>query len=144
VRISIGFPELGPLTIALNPNTIRYLGTDERSILHVVLRAQQAFRNPKAKIPHGVTLFDKPALKVLSDEIRDDVQLLIPGEKPTWKKLLPKMPQLLMYCPLSNDWNQNILTHYNPEFFSNHLHRDLAILELIQVLDSAEIGLQKD
>lgn len=144
VRITIGFKQLGPLTMTLDPNTIRYLGTDERSILHVILRGQEAFRKPKAKIPHGVTLSDKLALEVLSNELHDGVKLLVPGESSTWQKSITTVDKLVMYCPLSEDWEQEDLASYKPDYYSNHLHRDLAILEVVHAIDSAEIGLQKD
>lgn len=144
VRISIGFTQLGPLTMTLDPNTIRYLGTDERSILQVILRGQEAFRKPRTKIPYGVTLSDKLALEVLSNETSNGVMLLVPGESSTWQKLVTSVDKLVMYCPLSEEWEQEELIPYNPDFYSKHLHRDLAILEVIYAIDSAEIGLQKD
>ena len=144
VRISIGFTQLGPLTMTLDPNTIRYLGTDERSILHVILRGQEAFRKPRTKIPHGVTLSDKLALEVLSNETRDGVKLLAPGDTSTWQKLVTSVDKLVMYCPLSKEWKQEDFAPYKPDFYSKHLHRDLAILEVVHAIDSAEIGLQKD
>ena len=144
VRISIGFSQLGPLTMTLNPNTIRYMGTDERSILHVILRGQEAFRKPRTKIPYGVTLLDKIALEVLSDETRDGGKLLVPGENATWQKIVKTVDKLVMYCPLSNEWEQEDFAPYNPAFYSKHLHRDLAILQVVHAIDLAEIGLQKD
>ncbi len=144
VRISISFAHLGPLTITLDPNTIRYLGTDERTILHVILRGQEAFRKPRTKIPHGVTISDKLALEVLSNETHDEVKLLAPGATPTWQKFVTSIDKLVMYCPLSKEWQQEDLTPYNPAFYSNQLDRDLAILEVLHTIDSAELGLQKD
>ena len=130
--------------MTLNPNTIRYLGTDERSILHVILRGQEAFRKPRTKIPYGVALSDKLALEVLSNEICDEVKLLAPGESSTWQNLVTSVDKLVMYCPLTKEWKQEDLVPYNPDFYSKHLHRDLAILDVVHAVDSAEIGLQKD
>jgi len=144
VRISIGFAQLGPLTVTLNPNTIRYLGTDERSILHVILRGQEAFRKPRTKIPYGVTLSGRLSLEVLSDETRDGAKLLVPGENPTWQKFVTSVDKLVMYCPLSIEWEREAVTPYTPDFYSNQLHRDVAILEVVHALDSAEIRMQKD
>lgn len=144
VHISIGFTQLGPLNVTLDPNTIRYLGTDERSILHVILRGQEAFRKPRTKIPYGVTLSDKLALEVLSDETHDGAKLLVPGENPTWQKFVTSVDKLVMYCPLFKEWEQEAVTPHKPDFYSTHLHRDVAILEVVHALDSAEIRMQKD
>ncbi|MFW9984070.1 MAG: hypothetical protein ACFFCB_04995, partial [Candidatus Odinarchaeota archaeon] len=67
-----------------------------------------------------------------------------PGDCSTLEKFVTSVDKLVMYCPLSKEWEKEDVASYNPDFYSEHLHRDLAILEVVHAIDSAEIGLQKD
>lgn len=144
VRITIGFGFLGPLAMTLDPSTIRYLGTDERSILHIILRAQNAYRTPQTKVPYGVTLSDKPALEILTEKCLEDTILLIPGENHTWQETLAKTNRFIMYCPLFEEWNQEAIMKLNPVYYRDESRRDLAILKVVHLLDSIELAMQKD
>ena len=136
VRITIGFDHLGPLSVSLDPTTIRYMGTDERSILHIILRAQETRRRKKANIPYGVTLVEEPVSERIVDILGQDVLLLMPGEEATWKEGIPEFSRFAMYCPLFeeekvNGFSPTHLTHYNRQ-----IPRDVAILEVVHTLDS--------
>jgi hypothetical protein len=144
VLITISFDNLGPLTMTLDPTTIRYLGTDERSILHIILRAQKAHQDQKTKVPHGVTLSNKSIHEILSENIPSDALLLIPGKNSTWEDALAKTSQVAMYCPLSTEWANEELIIHKPEIYQDELQRDLAILKVVQALDTVDLVMQKD
>jgi len=136
VRITIGFNELDSLSLTLDPTTIRYLGTDERSILQVLLRAQESRRHKKAKVPYGVSISEVPMLEELRTNVNEETLLLIPHEKATWKKKLGESTKLAMYCPLFQPRIQNNLQASLMAFYQDQIPRDVAILELVHALDN--------
>ncbi len=144
VRITIGFPNLESLVFTLDPTTIRYLGADERSILHIILRTQQSRRRAKTKIPYGVTISDTTLRNVLSKETTNDTLLLIPGKEPTWQPNLVKASKIAMYCPLYVSNSPDVASATNKALYQRNLPRDIAILQVVHALDSQEIVLQKD
>lgn len=144
IRITLSFDHLGPLTMTLDPTTIRYLGTDERSILHIIMRAQKAHQEPKTKVPHGVTLSNSSMHELFSKIVPEYATLLIPGKNSTWRDTLSKTSQMVMYCPLFTEWSNEVFLKHRPEFYRDDFHRDLAILEVVQALDALDFVMQKD
>jgi hypothetical protein len=135
VRIIIGFPKLEPYSLTLNPTTIRYMGTDERSILHIILRAQEARRRSKVKVPYGVTIHEKPMRDTLETSLNQDVLFLIPSPTPSWQGMLSEFAQLAMYCPLYSNGDQIELNFSTIAQYNDFLPRDIAILEIVHTLD---------
>ncbi|MFX0170050.1 MAG: hypothetical protein ACFE89_11950 [Candidatus Hodarchaeota archaeon] len=144
VRIHIGFDYLGPQTLTLDPTTIRFLGTDERSILYIILRGQRAKWDRKTKVPHGVTLSDVAIQDLLQSLLTEEPLFLIPGTQSTWKEQLAPGQAVVMYCPLFNNWDQGWSNAHSPKTFRRHARCDLSILEVVHTLDSTRIGMQKD
>jgi hypothetical protein len=137
VRITIGFDQLGPFSLTLNPTTIRYLGTDERSILHTILHSQNAAKGRQTKIPYGVSINADPVRENLSETLKQDFLLLIPNEIPTWKERISEFSKVAMYCPLVQTWNKlEFPTSPNAQYCSQY-PRDVAILEVVHALDSS-------
>ena len=135
VRIYIGFHYQEPYTLQLDPTTIRYMGTDERSILHIILRAQEAHRKTNSKIPHGVSFKEQSVRDVLMKHLNQEKLLLIPNTQSTWKKVFEQYPEILMFCPLIDPWEMGNLTAKNISHYSHLLPRDVAILEVVHALD---------
>lgn len=144
VRITISFDALGPFALTLDSTTLRYMGTDERSILHIILRGQQAYQSSKPKIPHGITLADKSVKEILETLMNQNAVLLIPGEQATWQNSISKAKMVVMYCPLSHHWNQELMTAFTPQYYWNRLQPDLAILEVVHTMDYLNEAVQKD
>ncbi len=136
VRIIIGFHQPDTFTLTLNPTTIRYLGTDERSILHIILRSQEARAHTNTKIPFGVTISEESIRDRLADGLNQDTLLLIPNKIPTWKERLFEFSKLAIYCPLYEDWEKNDLIAVNIAKYQKQIPRDVAILEVIHTLDT--------
>ena len=135
VRITIGFDHFGPFSVSLDPTTIRYMGTDERSILHIILRAQQARRRKKTKTPYGVALFEESVRERIISAIDQDVLLLMPGEESAWREGVPQFSRFAMYCPLFEDWKENDFASTSWKHYNDQILRDVAILEVIHTLD---------
>ncbi|MFX1319532.1 MAG: hypothetical protein ACFE9D_05510 [Promethearchaeota archaeon] len=135
VRITIGFTQLEPYSLTLDPTTIRYLGTDERSILHIILRAQEAYRRSKVKMPYGVTIHEEPFQGLLKTSLNQEGLLLIPDQTSSWRAKISEFSKFAMYCPLSKVWDP--IEHLPSEiaFYHDFLARDIAILELVHALD---------
>ncbi|MDO8055815.1 MAG: hypothetical protein Q6361_03060 [Candidatus Hermodarchaeota archaeon] len=144
VRVSIGFDQFGPLILTLDPTTIRFLGTDERSILYIILRGQRALWDRKMKVPHGIKLTEESVSELLQRLLIDDYKLLLPGRQSTWRKHLSADQRLLMYCPLFDGWGQDSLSANPHQTFSQRTRYDLSILEVVHAIDTAEIVSQKD
>lgn len=144
VQITIGFDALGPFVLTLDPTTLRYMGTDERSILHIILRGQQAYQSSKSKIPHGITLAGKSVKEILENLMKDNAILLIPGEQATWQNSISKGERVVMYCPLSHDWSPELMLAFAPQYYWNQLQPDLAILEVVHMMDYLNVAVQKD
>ena len=136
VRITIGFEQLGPFSVSLDPTTIRYMGTDERSILHIILRAQEARWRKKTKTPYGVALFEEPVRERIGGVLDQNVLLLIPGEASTWREGVPQFSEFVMYCPLFEDWKENDFASTIWKYYNSQTPRDVAILEVVHTLDS--------
>ncbi|MFW9934719.1 MAG: hypothetical protein ACFFDU_04195 [Candidatus Thorarchaeota archaeon] len=136
VRITIGFDQLGPFSLTLNPTTIRYLGTDERSILHAILHSQNAARGRQTKIPYGVSINDGPVRENMIEILNQDFLLLIPNEIPTWKEKIFEFSKVAMYCPLVQNWNKPEFPIAPIEKYRSQFPRDVAILEVVHALDS--------
>ena len=135
VRITIGFTQLEPYSLTLDPTTIRYLGTDERSILHVILRAQESRRLSKAKVPYGVTVHEEPYQDQLETSLNQDVLLLIPDQRSSWQPKISEFSKFAMFCPLSEDWDQIEQSPSNIAYYHDSFARDIAILEVVHALD---------
>ena len=136
VRITIGFQLFEPYSLTLDPTTIRYMGTDERSILHIVLRAQESQKQRKIKVPHGVSISKKPLRKQLLDSLGGDVLFLSPNEKSTWKEKVSQFKKLVMYCPLFEKWDRSNLDSPQTAYYDHFVPRDIAILEVVHALDT--------
>ena len=144
VRVSVGFNQLGPVVLTLNPTTIRFLGTDERSILYIILRGQRALWDRKKKSPLGITLTEVPVSELLHRVLADDYELLLPGHQSTWRKHISADQNLLMYCPLFEGWDQESLSATAHQTFYQRTRCDLSILEVVHTIDAAEVVSQKD
>jgi hypothetical protein len=120
------------------------MGTDERSILHIILRAQETRRSKKAKIPYGVAIFEEPIRERIDSTLGQDVLLLIPGEESTWSEGVPKFSRFAMYCPLFEDGKENAFSSTHLKRYNHLIPRDVAILEVVHKLDSVQIAMQKD
>jgi hypothetical protein len=144
VRVSIGFDKLGPIVLTLDPTTIRFLGTDERSILYIILRGQRALWQRKTKVPHGVTLSKVPVSEFLRRLLTVQKELLLPGSESTWRKQLTANSQLLMYCPLFDEWEKDSFTVKSYQTFQQCPRCDLSVLEVVHAIDAADITSQKD
>lgn len=144
VRITVGFDQLGPFLMTLDPTTIRFLGTDERSILHIVLRSQQTQTASGAKVPYGVTLSNKSVLEALTEHDKVRTLYIFPGKVSTWEKTATNVDTLIMYCPLGEERNNDIATQFKGEFYQDRHRRDLSILELVHSIDSSGLVVQKD
>ena len=136
VRITIGFDHLGLFSVSLDPTTIRYMGTDERSILHIILRTQESRRRKKTKTPYGVTVFEEPVSERIAAAVGQDVLLLVPGEEPTWKESVLNFSKYAMYCPLFEEDNMKTVSSPHWKQYHRQFPRDVAILEVIHTLDS--------
>ena len=130
--------------MTLDPPTIRLLGTDERSILHIVLRSQETQTSRRAKVPYGVTLSNDSILETLTKHHQDKTLLIFPGETATWEKTAAAVDTIIMYCPLNEKRNNEMATQFKGEFYQDHHRRDLSILELVHSIDSAGLVVQKD
>jgi hypothetical protein len=144
VRITIGFTQLGPYSLTLDPTTIRYMGTDERSILHILLRAQESLRRSKIKVPYGVTIHQKPIQDRLKASLDEEVLLLLPNQRPTWQEKVSEIPKLAMYCPLHEAWARTELPSSPKAHYNGLLPRDVAILEIVHALDELSVAMEKD
>ncbi len=135
VRITIGFDGSEPYSLTLDPTTIRYMGTDERSILHIILRAQDAQRQRKAKIPYGVSISTNPLEETITSFLESDTILLLPNQTETWKERQTGLSKLAMYCPLME--NREVVNLQTDSFlsYSDQIPRDIAILEVVHALD---------
>jgi tRNA pseudouridine-54 N-methylase len=135
VRITIGFDEIGPYTLTLDPTTIRYMGTDERSILHIVLRAQESQRRRKAKVPYGVSIAQRFLEDSITSFLDAETTLLIPSQTENWKEKQTELSKLAMYCPLFEDRDPSKFQTDLLLSYSRKIPRDIAILELVHALD---------
>lgn len=144
VQVSIGFDQLGPIILTLDPTTIRFLGTDERSILYIVLRGQRAVWKHKTKVPLGVTLAEETVSEHLQKLLTNDRELLLPGAQSTWQRHLPSNQHFLMYCPLRDGWDRKSLSGNPHQTFRHRTRCDLSILEVVHIIDEAGIASQKD
>ena len=144
VQISVGFDQLGPLILTLDPTTIRFLGTDERSILYIILRGQRAIWERKTKVPYGVTLTEETVSEHLQGALTDERVLLLPGSQSTWEQNLQSIQHFLMYCPLFDAWDHESLSAKPHQTFFQQTRYDLSILEVVHTIDEAGIALQKD
>ena len=136
VRISIGFHYQDSYVLQLDPTTIRYMGTDERSILHIILRAQEVRRRPKTKIPYGVSFVKEPIRDVLLQAYNSEKLLLLPNVQLTWNKVVRQYSEILMFCPLVENWDRRGLTVSNTAQYSHQIPRDVAILEVVHTLET--------
>ncbi len=136
VRITIGFGYQDPYSLMLDPTTIRYMGTDERSILHIILRAQASRGRTKTKVPHGVTISEIPVRDALVASLNEEKLLLIPDDKPTWTQMMEKYSNIVMFCPLFDRWDMSGVSASNLAQYALKLPRDVAILEVVHALDT--------
>jgi len=146
VWISICFNNLGPLTININPQTIQFLGTDERSILHIILRAQNESNKSKrkSKTPHGISISKMDAKETITKKMTPSTLLLFPGKETTWYDQISDKDVFLMYCPLF-EYNTTEWEHQYPiRHYLDFHKRDLAILTVLHHLDSIGVDVQKD
>lgn len=135
VRLTVCFDDIGPLSLHLNPQTIRFMGTDERSILQIVLRAQEASRAPKKDrlMPAGVHMSDMDAQNTVAEVLGSEALLLLPGPAATWQEYAAR--PLTMYCSLSES-KQKAWFHQFPSQYYEDTHKpDLAILRVLHALD---------
>jgi hypothetical protein len=146
VWISICFGNLGPLTVKINPQTIRFLGTDERSILHIILRAQigRNKRKRKNKTPHGISISNLDAKETIAKEMTAETLLLLPGTNTTWHNQISNKEILMMYCPLFEYTTIELDQDYPVQYYLDYRKRDLAILTVLHHIDSIGAGVQKD
>ncbi|MFX1563259.1 MAG: hypothetical protein ACFFDP_08120, partial [Promethearchaeota archaeon] len=138
--------QLGPYTLHFNPKSIRFMGTDERSILHIILRAQKAVygRKRKDKTPHGISIDKLDAEETLARKMTPETLLIFPGTKSTWQNQISDKEILLMYCPLFEYKTIEWKHEYPSLQYLDFQKRDLAILTVLHHLDSMGVGLQKD
>ncbi|MFW9831533.1 MAG: hypothetical protein ACFFD8_07135 [Candidatus Thorarchaeota archaeon] len=144
VRITIGFDNLGPFSLTLDPTTIRFLGTDERSILHVILRSQEAQYTSKAKVPYGVSLSENSVMEILAAHQQDRSLIIFPGKDATWESATAHIDSLVMYCALSKEIKPEIETRFKGKVYKSSHRPDLSILELVHTLDTSGLVVQKD
>ncbi|MFX1580975.1 MAG: hypothetical protein ACFFCJ_01890 [Promethearchaeota archaeon] len=136
VCLTIGFDALGPYSLTLDPTTIRYMGTDERSILHIILRAQISQRQRKTKVPYGVSISEEPIEDMITTFLESKTSLLIPNQIETWKDEQAKLSKIAMYCPLFDDWDSSSFQAESLLSYSGQIPRDVAILEVVHALDA--------
>jgi hypothetical protein len=144
VRLTICFDELGPLSLHLNPQTIRFMGTDERSILQIVLRAQEASQAPKKDrlVPAGVHMNAIDAQSTVAELLNSETLLLLPGLKATWQEFAAT--PLTMYCSLSEPKENPWLRQFPCQYYEAAPKSDLAILQILHTLDAASGAMEKD
>jgi hypothetical protein len=111
------------------------MGTDERSILHIILRAQKARQRRNGKAPYGVTIHEEPIRGKLETCLNPEVLLLIPGQTPSWQLKASDFSQLAMYCPLYQNGDQIELDLPTIVHYDDSLPRDIAILDVVHTLD---------
>jgi hypothetical protein len=144
VRVTICFDEIGPLSLHLNPQTIRFMGTDERSILQILLRAQEASRAPKKTrlMPVGVQDSQLTAQNTVAEALDSRAILLLPGPQATWQQHAAS--PLVMYCSLSESRQKTWFSQFPSQSYQEAHKPDLAILRVLHTLDDMiEVG-QKD
>jgi len=138
VHITLCFDQLGPLTLHIDPKAIRFMGTDERSILHLVMRGQAALQTPgrRRKPPRGVTVSCVTVREVIEREISKAKMLVFPGPSSTWYNALESSEELVMYCPLEEppEWTQQIRC----EYYQDYHRRDISILAVLRELDALD------
>jgi hypothetical protein len=135
VRITLGFAYTEPYSLTLDPTTLRYLGTDERSILHIILRSQESHKQVSTKVPYGVSLSEGAIREKLANTLTPDILLLMPNKRSTWKEKVAECTKIAMYCPLFETWDKDL---QSPQMalYSDRFPRDVAILEIAHVLDT--------
>jgi hypothetical protein len=144
VRVTICFDEIGPLSLHLDPQTIRFMGTDERSILQIVLRAQDASRAPKRErlMPAGVRMSQLDAQNTVAETLGSEALLLLPGPRATWEEYAAR--PLTMYCSLWEPKQKAWFQQFPSQYYQDVHKPDLAILQVLHTLDKIpELG-QKD
>ena len=146
VRITIHFDHLEALAVTLDPQTIRFLGTDERSILHIILRAQEASQRSAKhrKVPHGVTIENLSAIETVSANTRNTSLVLLPGDKANWQDSIMKKTTFLMYCPLYEEAKLEPFTTFSRRVYHSYHRYDIAILEVLYTLETLGLVMEKD
>lgn len=146
VQISICFNAFGPLTLTFNPNTLRFMGTDERSILYITLRGLEAgLRNKrKRKSPLGVTVQFISALELISKEMSPNTLLLLPGHHAGWFETLETAEKHVMFCPTYQNPTLEPYTKWKHKEYKVFHKCDLSILEVIYRLEGQSLAMEKD
>jgi hypothetical protein len=120
------------------------MGTDERSILQIVLRAQEVNRAPKRDhpMPFGVQNSQLDAQNAVAEALGPNALLLLPGPKATWQEHETK--SLVMYCSLSESRRKAWFSQFPSQFYEDAQKPDLAILRVLHALDERTEPREKD
>jgi hypothetical protein len=122
------------------------MGTDERSILYLVLRGLEAGlgEKRKRKIPHGLTVQFLSAHELISKEISPNTLLLLPGDRDSWFETVENVEKLVMFCSIFPKPNLEPYTQWEHKDYKA-LHKcDLSILELLYRLEGPSLAMEKD
>lgn len=136
VHVTLCFDQLGPLALHIDPKAIRFMGTDERSILYLVMRGQAILHAPgrRRRTPRGMTVSRVTAREVVEGEADEEKLLILPGPSKTWRSTLEPSKEIVMYCPLGEvpEWSQQMRCKY----YQDYHRRDISILAVLRELDA--------
>lgn len=135
VHLVICFEKIGPMSIHLDPKSIQYMGTDERSILLLLMKGQETLQKRKQRTPRGLRISTSGAEKTLSQLASEESLLLFPGKRSSWERTVCSFKNIVMYCPLSEEPLSQWTDSFSGKHYKDHHRRDLAILEIIHELD---------
>jgi hypothetical protein len=111
------------------------MGTDERSILLLLMKGQNTYLKKKHRTPAGLRINLSSAEETLSQLVSKDTLLVVPGKNNTWQNTASSFNHIVMYCPLSGMPIPQWMTSFNDYHYHDYHRRDLAILEILHKLD---------
>lgn len=111
------------------------MGTDERSILLLLMKGQKTIRKRRQRTPVGLRISPSSAEETLSQLVNEDTLLLFPGKNAKWQRIVSSFKDIVMYCPLSEEPLSQWTKSFTGQHYNDYHRRDLAILELLHKLD---------
>ncbi len=111
------------------------MGTDERSILLLLMKGQTTFLKRKQRAPAGLRISPSNAEETLSQLANEDALLLFPGRSTNWERTVRDFSRIVMYCPLSENPSLQWTNSFTGKHYNDYHRRDLAILAVLHKLD---------
>ncbi len=111
------------------------MGTDERSILLLLVKGQNQMGKRKQHTPIGLRISSSTSEETVSKLTEKDTLFLSPGTTANWQNPVTSFEEIVMYCPLSEGLLPRWATSSNGHYYKDYHRRDLAILEILHQLD---------